>query len=124
MGAWWKPFLIAGLIGLSQAMPAAAGILEDRKICDGNGAAEPQIHACGRLIASGRFKGRDLGVTYNNRAFAYLMTEGFHAARCSTTTWRSSLRRPSRTHGSDAAGPGPGAASGNAPWATSTARSS
>ena len=61
-------------------MPAAAGILEDRKICDGNGAAEPQIHACGRLIASGRFKGRDLGVTYNNRAFAYLMTKDFTRA--------------------------------------------
>ena len=80
MRAWWKPFLIAGLIGLSQAIPAAAGILEDRKICDGNGAAEPQIHACGRLIASGRFKGRDLGVTYNNRAFAYLMTKDFTRA--------------------------------------------
>ena len=78
--AWWKPLLIAGLIGLSQATPAAAGILEDRKICDGNGAAELQIHACGRLIASGRFKGRDLGVTYNNRAFAYLTQKDFPRA--------------------------------------------
>ena len=80
MGWWWKALLIAGLISLSQAAPAAAGILEDRKVCDGGGPAEPQVHACGRLIASGRFKGRDLGVTYNNRAFAYLMTKDFGRA--------------------------------------------
>jgi tetratricopeptide (TPR) repeat protein len=81
MGKWWKPILITGLISLTHILtpilPAAAGILEDRKICDGGGPAEPQIHACGRLIASGRFKGRDLGVTYNNRAFAYLMQKDY-----------------------------------------------
>ena len=80
MGAWWKPLLIAGLIGLSQAMPAAAGILEDRKLCDHGAPSEPLIQACSRLIASGRFKGRDLGVTYNNRAFAHLMQKDFPRA--------------------------------------------
>ena len=80
MRAWWKPFLIAGLISLSQAMPAAAGILEDRKLCDHGDPSEPLIQACSRLIAGGRFKGRDLGVTYNNRAFAYLMQKDFPRA--------------------------------------------
>jgi len=75
MGRWFKPLLIAGLISLSHAIPASAGLVEDRKVCDGGGAPEPQIQACSRLIASGRFKGRDLGITFNNRAFAYLMVK-------------------------------------------------
>src|SRR5436190_14145891 len=75
MGRWWKPLLIAGLISLTHALPAAADLVADRKVCDGAGAPEPQMQACSRLIASGRFKGRDLGVTYNNRAFAYLMSK-------------------------------------------------
>jgi len=73
MGRWLKPLLIAGMISLTYAFPASASLVEDRKVCDGGGAAEPQAQACSRLIASGRFKGRDLGVTYNNRGFAYLM---------------------------------------------------
>jgi tetratricopeptide (TPR) repeat protein len=80
MGRWWKPLLIAGLISLSYLVPASAGVLEDRRICDGGGPAEPQVHACSRLIAGGRFKGRDLGVTYNNRAFAHLMQKDFSRA--------------------------------------------
>lgn len=75
MGQWWKQLLIAGLISLTHAMPVAAGNVEDRQTCDGGGQAEPQIGACSRLIASGRLKGRDLAVTYNNRAFALLMTK-------------------------------------------------
>jgi tetratricopeptide (TPR) repeat protein len=80
MAKWWKPLLIAGLISLTQAMPARAGIVEDRKTCDGGGPAEPQIGACTRLIASGRFKGRDLAITYNNRAFAFQMQKDYGRA--------------------------------------------
>jgi tetratricopeptide (TPR) repeat protein len=76
----WKPLLIAGLISLTHLTPAAAGLVEDRKVCDGQGPAEPQAQACSRLIASGRYKGRDLAVTYNNRAFALLMTKDFSRA--------------------------------------------
>jgi tetratricopeptide (TPR) repeat protein len=80
MGRWWTPLLIAGLISLSAASQAAAGILEDRKICDGATPPAPQVQACSRLIAGGRFTGRDLAVTYNNRAFAYLMQRDFNNA--------------------------------------------
>jgi tetratricopeptide (TPR) repeat protein len=73
MRRWWKPLLLAGVIGLTHVGLAQAGILEDRKICDGGSVLAPQIQACSRQIASGSFKGRDLAITYNNRAFAYLM---------------------------------------------------
>ena len=77
MRRWWNPLLLAGLIGLTYVGSAQAGLLEDRKICDGGGAPAPQVEACSRQIASSSFKGRDLAVTYNNRAFAYLMQRDF-----------------------------------------------
>jgi tetratricopeptide (TPR) repeat protein len=80
MRQWWKPFLIAGLISLIHAAPAAAGFVEDRKTCDTDSPIEARISACSRLIASGRVKGGDLAVTYNNRAFAWQISKDFSRA--------------------------------------------
>ncbi len=80
MGVWCKPLLIAGLISFAFAMPAGAGLVEDRKICDTDSPLEARISACSRLIASGRIKGRDLAVTHNNRAFAFQLQKDFARA--------------------------------------------
>jgi hypothetical protein len=51
-------FVITGLAGT----PAAA---DDRAVCfNQDGSPEPAVAACGRLIASGKFKGPELAKVY------------------------------------------------------------
>ena len=58
-------FIITGLVGT----PAAA---DDRAVCfNQGGAPDPAIEACGRLIASGKFKGPELAKVYLWRAEAW-----------------------------------------------------
>src|SRR3954470_16739417 len=57
--------IITGLVGT----PAAA---DDRAVCfNQGGAPDPAIEACGRLIASGKFKGPELAKVYLWRAEAW-----------------------------------------------------
>jgi tetratricopeptide (TPR) repeat protein len=57
-------FALAGLF----AAPARADFSDDQKACN-NGATDPDvgIPACTRQVASGRFKGHDLAITFYNR---------------------------------------------------------
>src|SRR5262245_37976109 len=60
-------FMLAGFL----AAPAVADFAEDTKLCNGGANLDERIAACTRQISSGRWKGRDLSVTYNNRGYAY-----------------------------------------------------
>ena len=81
MGRWFKSLLIASATSLFVAVSPTAGIADDRNDCVGPSAkGDTQIAACSRLIASGRFRGRDLAFIYQARADAYEVKKEFARA--------------------------------------------
>jgi tetratricopeptide (TPR) repeat protein len=60
-------FMLIGIV----ATPAIADFAADTKLCLSSSNTDEMIAACSRQINSGRWKGRDLANTYNNRGVGY-----------------------------------------------------
>jgi len=84
---WWALALalLAGaafLAGLMSARPAAADFAGDHDLChtfDASKATE-KIAACTRVIRTGRLRGRDLAIAYQDRAEGYRLTKDYDHA--------------------------------------------
>src|ERR1700687_2877258 len=64
------------LVSLSGALPAVA---DDWTLCD-KAKGDASIAACGRLISTGKTKGKDLAAAYYDRGYAYEDQHNYDAA--------------------------------------------
>jgi tetratricopeptide (TPR) repeat protein len=73
----WRLFAAAAVAVILAVQPATA---DDADTCTMASRRDLAIAACTRLIASGRYKGRDLAITYRNRGYAWRYKGDFNRA--------------------------------------------